>query len=316
VGPLDPADEDWLRRLAAALPPQAHGLVIEDSRPLRVRSAASLVRDCWDGWPTAWRAAPRRPGSPPTPPSPGGGASPWARFGETRWGRAWVEALEQRARLDPNRLPRGRTYARSGAVGPLQLAPGEVRAQVQGSGPTPYAVRLRVRELTREEWRAVLAAVAARASHAAALLDGQLDPGVVEDVARAGIALLPDAGEMGPSCSCPDWANPCKHAAAACYLVADRMDDDPFTILLLRGRSREQVLAGLRSLRGEGAGATTAPPTSAQPIVDPGVEARVLLTANAPPPPLPPPPSPPSQAGLPRASRWTLPRTLPSAERT
>ena len=32
-------------------------------------------------------------------------------------GRAWVDALEQRARLDPNRLPRGRTYARTGAVG-------------------------------------------------------------------------------------------------------------------------------------------------------------------------------------------------------
>ncbi|HEY0410383.1 MAG TPA: DUF2399 domain-containing protein [Candidatus Dormibacteraeota bacterium] len=47
VGPLDPADEEWLARLAAALPLQAHALPIEGSRPLRVRSAASLLRDCW-----------------------------------------------------------------------------------------------------------------------------------------------------------------------------------------------------------------------------------------------------------------------------
>jgi hypothetical protein len=53
-------------------------------------------------------------------------------FGLTWWGEAWVTALEQRARLDPNRLPRGRSYARGGTVGELTIAPGEVRAAVQG----------------------------------------------------------------------------------------------------------------------------------------------------------------------------------------
>ena len=47
-------------------------------------------------------------------------------FGRTWWGRAWLDALEQRAQLDPDRLPRGREYAQSGAVGELTLAPGEV----------------------------------------------------------------------------------------------------------------------------------------------------------------------------------------------
>lgn len=220
------------------------------------------------------------------------------RFGTTWWGRAWVEALEQRARLDPNRLPRGRSYARSGAVGPLALGPGEVCAEVQGSRAAPYVVRLRVREFTGDEWRAVLTAIAARASHAAALLDGVLEPAVVDDVARAGIALLPVAGEIGTSCSCPDWANPCKHAAAACYLVADRMDEDPFAILLLRGRSREQALAGLRRLRGGGAAVLAAPPASAQPAPDPGVEARTLPARDGT-AALPAPPPPPSRPGLP-----------------
>ena len=45
-------------------------------------------------------------------------------FGVTWWGRAWVDALEGRAQLDPNRLPRGRTYARTGRVGELKVLPG------------------------------------------------------------------------------------------------------------------------------------------------------------------------------------------------
>jgi SNF2-related domain/SNF2 Helicase protein/Helicase conserved C-terminal domain len=48
VGPLDAADLDWLRRLAAAMPPQAHALPVEGRRPLRLRSPEGLVRELWD----------------------------------------------------------------------------------------------------------------------------------------------------------------------------------------------------------------------------------------------------------------------------
>src|SRR5271170_5451120 len=170
-------------------------------------------------------------------------------FGRTWWGRAWLEALEQRARLDPDRLPRGRDSARSGAVGDLTLAPGEARARVRGRKTQPYEVRIRVRRFTDEEWDRVLTAISARLGHAAALLDGELPPQIAEDAAAAGLDLLPGGGEIGPRCSCPDEADPCKHSAAACYLVADALDADPFVLLLLRGRSRDQVLAGVRTRR-------------------------------------------------------------------
>ena len=48
VGPLDPADLDWLDRLAAAFPPVAHALGVPGSRPMRVRTPQALVRDFWD----------------------------------------------------------------------------------------------------------------------------------------------------------------------------------------------------------------------------------------------------------------------------
>jgi len=181
-------------------------------------------------------------------------------FGTTWWGKAWVDALEGRARLDPNRLPRGRTYARQDRAGALTIAPGSVTAKVSGSRRTPYAVEVRVRTFTDDEADRVVAAIAAKAAHAAALLDGELEPGVLDDVTGAGVDLLPGPGELGPRCSCPDWADPCKHAAAVCYLVADTIDADPFELFHLRGLPRERLLASVRERRradaGAGAGAS------------------------------------------------------------
>jgi hypothetical protein len=83
----------------------------------------------------------------------------------------------------------------------------------------------------------------------AALLDGEMPPEVAEALATAKIDLLPVAGELQPRCSCPDWADPCKHSAAVCYLVADTLDADPFLLFLMRGRDRDSLLAGLRAKR-------------------------------------------------------------------
>lgn len=235
---------------------------------------------------------PSRPGPRPT-----GQRRP---FGATWWGKAWIDALEQRARLDPNRLPRGRTYARAGRVGPLGVEPGAIRAAVKGSRRQPYQVHVRVRMLEEPEWDRLLDAVAARAGHTAALLDGELPPEVVADAESVGVQLLPGAGEVGPRCSCPDWADPCKHAAAVVYLVADVLDADPFALLTLRGRTREEVMGALRLRRSSGPGRR--PGTRSSPgalPVDAGVEARDAYAARAEPTPLPTIPLPPSRPGRP-----------------
>ncbi|MFY9930671.1 MAG: SWIM zinc finger family protein [Streptosporangiaceae bacterium] len=233
-------------------------------------------------------------------------------FGRTWWGQAWLEALEQRARLDPDRLPRGRDYARSGAVGELILAPGEARARVQGRKTDPYEVRVRVRRFTDDEWDRVLAAISARLGHAAALLDGELPPEIADDAAAAGLDLLPGGGELGPRCSCPDDADPCKHSAAACYLLSDVLDADPFALLLLRGRTRDQVLAGIRARRRgvapsrvghdhvgtrPAAGVRTA--AAGVRAADEGVDARTAFGAPESPAPIPAVPLPPGRPGAP-----------------
>ncbi len=223
----------------------------------------------------------------------------------TWWGRAWLDALEQRAQLDPNRLPRGRDYARTGAVVDLVLAPGEAQARVQGRRSQPYDTRIRVRQFTEQEWDRVLDSVSAQLGRAAALLDGDLPPEVADDVAVAGLDLLPGTGEVGPRCNCPDDADPCKHAAAVCYLIADALDADPFALLLLRGRTRGEVLAGLRTRRrgrsawqgkdqGRAIGGAAARQEEADG--DRGVDARsafAITPQSGPVPMLPPPPKRP-----------------------
>jgi hypothetical protein len=175
-----------------------------------------------------------------------------------------------------------------------------------------------VRQFTDDEWDRVLAAISARLGHAAALLDGELPPEVADDVAAAGLDLLPGGGELGPRCSCPDDADPCKHSAAACYLLTDALDADPFTLFLLRGRTRDQVLAGIRARRRGAvpgraaavgataddrgaAGAPTARTVPGQPVADEGVDARTAFAAAESAGPIPAVPLPPRRPGTPAA---------------
>ena len=117
----------------------------------------------------------------------------------------------------------------------LVVEGGEVRAPVYGSEISAYRVWVRVRPFSEDEWTRAIDAIAAKAGHAVALLDGELAPGIVGDLDDAGLSLLPGPGEVGTTCTCPDWANPCKHAAAVCDLIAELSDRDPFTVLQLRG---------------------------------------------------------------------------------
>jgi hypothetical protein len=147
-----------------------------------------------------------------------------------------------------------------------------------------------VRQFGAADWDRLLDALAGEIGHTAALLDGELPSGVADDVRSVGLDLLPGPGELQAHCSCPDWADPCKHAAAVCYLVADTLDADPFGVLLLRGRGREEILAGLRSRRYSDTSAAS-PTVAIEPESDQGVPAREAwsrapgpLPATAPPP--------------------------------
>lgn len=170
------------------------------------------------------------------------------QFAEHWWADRWISSLERIT--DAGRLRRGRSYARGGQVLSIEESKGEIQARVQGSRATPYRVTIRLQPLSDAQWQAVWATLAERAIFTAQLLAGEM-PQTIEEVFRAaGVSLLPNAAsELETDCSCPDWANPCKHVAAVHYILGEQFDEDPFLIFRLRGRSQEQVMAALRLQR-------------------------------------------------------------------
>jgi uncharacterized Zn finger protein len=173
------------------------------------------------------------------------------QFGEHWWAQRWIGVLESFGW--DNRLQRGRTYARKGQVRDIDVQPGRVIAHVQGSRRAPYAVRIEMAPLSDDQWERVIDAMAQQAIFAAQLLAGDMPPEIEEAFQAAGVSLFPSSYEINMSCSCPDWAVPCKHIAAVYYLLGEEFDRDPFLLFTLRGRTQEQVMAALRARRAAGA---------------------------------------------------------------
>ncbi len=189
------------------------------------------------------------------------------RFGDTWWGKEWIRSLLRLGGSYSNRLPRGRSYARAGRVVDLEIGAGEISAGVVGTRPRPYRVRIGLGTLAPATWARVVEIIAGRARFAAALLRGELPEELASVLYKEGINLFP-AGtqELATKCSCPDWANPCKHVAAVHYVVAAALDMDPFLIFVLRGLGREALFAALAEARG------APPPEPVLPLETPGPE--------------------------------------------
>lgn len=160
------------------------------------------------------------------------------------WSRRFVEVLESYGL--GARMQRGRRYARTGQVIEVEVAPGLVAAQVQGSRPKPYLVTAALAVPGDGQWSSILDAMRAKVGFVARLLDGEVPAELEEVFADAGVPLFPEAwSDVRATCTCPDWENPCKHIAAVLYLLADRLDRDPWLVLVLRGREREVLLGAL-----------------------------------------------------------------------
>ncbi|MFU8850018.1 hypothetical protein ACNAW0_03360 [Micromonospora sp. SL1-18] len=199
-------------------------------------------------------------------------------IGRSWWSRRFLEVLESFAL--GTRLTRGRAYARRGQVLRLDVAPGRVTASVQGSRPAPYPVRIGLAAYPDEVWERIEADLAGQAFFSARLLAGDLPAELEELFAAAGAPLFPaDVAELAQHCGCPDFAVPCKHLAASFYLLAEAFDADPFQLLHWRGRSRGELLARLRTLRGAAPAApSTRPAPAAAPSIRPVPAERSAAT--------------------------------------
>lgn len=159
---------------------------------------------------------------------------------KTFWGKAWCNNMERYSDFS-NRLPRGRTYVRNGSVIDLKIAAGEVTGKVMGS--SLYTTTVRVAALPKARWQAIGKDCSGTIDSLIELLQGRLSKGVMERICRQETGLFPSPKEIAFDCSCPDWAEMCKHVAAVLYGIGARLDKEPELLFTLRKVDPKDLVA-------------------------------------------------------------------------
>jgi len=194
------------------------------------------------------------------------------------WGKSWCANLERYSDYE-NRLPRGRTYVRNGSVVDLQIAKGEVAAMVAGS--ELYKIKIAISPVATARWKSICRDCAGTIDSLIELLQGRLAKSVMDRVCREDDGLFPSPAEIKLSCSCPDWADMCKHVAAALYGVGARLDEKPQLLFVLRGVDENELIASA----GRDFSLTKAAPAAAKVLDDRDVAAlfglEMVETANS-----------------------------------
>ncbi len=158
----------------------------------------------------------------------------------TFWGKAWCEHLEKFSDYE-NRLPRGRSYVRNGSVCHLDIQKGKIEAKVSGS--SVYDVQIAVKTLPPKKWKDLKGRCAGRVGSMLELLQGRMSNEVMSVVTDRDDGMFPLPKEISLDCSCPDWADMCKHVAAVLYGVGARLDNKPELLFLLRGVDHSELVS-------------------------------------------------------------------------
>lgn len=165
--------------------------------------------------------------------------------GRSWWAKRWRSVMEGMGL--GARLGRGRNYAASGQITRMRLEGPHVEATVVGTRPDPYAVTVDFREPDDAARARIVARIREEPMLVARLLADDLPTEIESFFREEGLHLFP-GGKLAPGrydmttkCSCPDYANPCKHSSAALLLLGEEISRRPATLLELRGIAPEEL---------------------------------------------------------------------------
>jgi len=158
------------------------------------------------------------------------------------WGKSWNKNLERYADYS-NRIGRGRSYVRHGAVLDLQIKTGRITALVQGSAAQPYKVVIKIEAVKPAAWQAIKRRCGGQLKSMQDLLAGKFPKALGEIFFHKDKGLFPSPQAIKFDCSCPDWASMCKHVAATLYGVGARLDQEPALFFKLRGADTADLIA-------------------------------------------------------------------------
>ena len=163
-------------------------------------------------------------------------------FAKTSWGKQWIQSNLQIGR--PFRMQRGIEYVKDERrIENLSISTGQIFATVQGTAPTPYRVKINFEPILEEGWEVILKELAKKTINLIELLEGFLPEDIITIFDENGYSLFQNASKgLNATCSCPDAAIPCKHIAAVILYLARVLDYNPFLLLELRGKSKNEIL--------------------------------------------------------------------------
>ena len=155
------------------------------------------------------------------------------KIATTWWGKSWNDNLESYSDYS-NRIGRGRSYVRNCAVLDLKITNGNIIALVKGSETKPYKINISIEPLSKDVWETIAKDCAGKIDSLEELIEGKFPKTLGDLFTAKGNGLFPTPKEITLNCSCPDWANMCKHVAAVLYGVGARLDDEPALFFVLR----------------------------------------------------------------------------------
>ena len=166
--------------------------------------------------------------------------------GQSFWAAQWTQAVEDTwPQEEP--LKKGRAFSRTGRIGPVTVSAGRVAAEVSG-GDAAHTTTLTLKAWDDDEWDLLWDRTADRPAETEALLEGELPEDLLEAVEDARLRLLPGYGDLDADCDCDALDHPCPHATALSYQLSWLLDEDPWLLLLIRGRDTAQALDELKSV--------------------------------------------------------------------
>jgi uncharacterized Zn finger protein len=179
------------------------------------------------------------------------------------WGRRFIEALE--SFHDPARLARGRQYLGSQRIAQWRAQGSRVEARIRGRispyygayEEPVYDTSLEFLPIPDAAWREAVRHIGGKAGFVCRLLFNEMPDEIEQPLAELGLSLLPQGKrDFQARCSCQETEQPCTHVAGLCYLLAAKLDQDPFLLLELRGLPHPELA---RQLQATPLGAALAP---------------------------------------------------------
>lgn len=177
------------------------------------------------------------------------------------WRARWDAVFADDSEAGRRRWQQARTLHRSGRVTDVRVRGGLLTGRVQGSRATPFLVEIAVPELDDAAWAQIERVLVARSGHGARLLAGRPPEGLEDELVADGIALFPVRGQLELTSPCRE-SQPCPHTLAVWHAAGERLDDDPFVLLRLRGRGRQRLLRDLAAARRPAPASTSRPGTA------------------------------------------------------